>query len=190
MRVAALAVTALLPLALACGDDGGGNPADAAQNTDAPAAADAPPAADSGPADAFVPPPDGPPGDAVSAADLGPVDCRNDGECPGSSTCTESAPGGACTGCISIADCPSDTDCYPQFGGACIRDGCTSDADCNLGKECLTGSGRCAIRSCSPQSPCPAPYVCVGNACARPMCGDNDACPAPLVCGGTYCVEP
>lgn len=188
------ALVALLLLAVAgCGDDDDAPDADAARTVDAAATGDAPNPADANPhapdaqlgADAAGDAPD-----ATSAADLGPVDCRTDDDCPGSiNTCALSAPGGICSGgCSDNADCPALTTCDTGIG-ACIRD-CSDDADCSLGKRCLTGSGRCALRSCSDASPCPAPYTCDTGFCRRPMCGDGDSCPAPLICGGTYCVEP
>lgn len=188
MRPFAVLLIAVATTLVACGGDDGGT------TVDAPTA-DAPASDDGSPGDA--PLTDGPAiADAATDAsapdgpltNLGPVDCRVEADCPGLSSCNVSAPGGVCNGCGSDNDCPTGTSCGQV--GACVRD-CVNDGDCSAGKRCLTGSGVCAIRQCSAQSPCPAPYVCVGTLCQRPPCGSGGSCPAPMTCGATnICVEP
>lgn len=187
-RLLVLALATLVAtLVAACGGDDGGAAVDApvtdAAETDDGRPGDGPPT--DGPAgsdaatDASTP--DGP------LANLGPVDCRVEADCPGLSSCNVPAPGGVCNGCGSDNDCPTGTSCGQV--GACVRD-CQDDGDCSAGKRCLTGTGVCAIRQCN-VDPCPAPYVCVGNLCQRPACGSGGSCPAPMTCGvNNVCVEP
>jgi len=128
--------------------------------------------------------------DAATVVGTLAVQCRRNVDClTANPQCSISAPGGICTGCaLNGNDCPTDTSCS-QFG-SCIRD-CTTDAQCNRGMRC-DSQGRCAIRSCSVASPCPAPYTCVGSLCQRPTCPGAGACPSPLTCDTvtSTCVEP
>ncbi len=127
-------------------------------------------------------------GGGGTTSPLATVQCRTNADCPGQSTCTTTAPGGVCNGCGSSADCPGATDCG-SFA-ACVLS-CTTDPDCGGARRCTT-AGLCAIRTCSPTTACPAPYVCSSatgsGLCQRPACAGG--CPAPLTCTGTVCVEP
>jgi hypothetical protein len=179
-------------------NDAGSAPADSGvmpADSGAPAIDAGPGPSDSGPAPAvdsgssFNADSGSSPAPDSGVVDLGPVQCRVDGDCEGG-TCTRSAPGGICQGCggdtCDLVSGQSDLSCYV---GSCVRD-CGSDADCSLGMRCLTGSGRCALRPCGVDEECPAPYVCGGSTCERPTCGESNACPAPLVCSEGQCVEP
>lgn len=141
-------------------------------------------AVDSGVFDAGVTTPDA--GSFVDAGTLGlsRVQCHQGRRCPGTSTCTATAPGGVCNGCGSDTDCPAGTTCG-NFA-ACVRD-CQRDADCGGALRC-TSMGLCAIRTCSATTACPAPYVCSGTLCQRPSC--DGGCPSSMTCSGTVCVEP
>lgn len=148
---------------------------------------------DSGPVGTDAGPVDGGPAPVDSGVDSGtPVDagggvpgqCRTTADCPGISTCSNSAPGGICIGCGSSADCPGDTDCDTSFG-ACILD-CSGVSDCHVGMRCLTRG--CALRSCSDSDTCDG-YECRGGFCRRWECGGGATCPSPFTCVGTICVE-
>jgi hypothetical protein len=123
------------------------------------------------------------PPDVMVPVVLGPVQCREAGDC-GSGDCNLDTPGGVCGQCVGT-ECPADTGCNEEIG-VCVRT-CGDDSDCNLGWYCSTFIGRCLLQSCET---CPAPYVCRDDMCRRPLCGVDGSCPDPLVCLGDVCVEP
>ncbi len=125
----------------------------------------------------------------AASVNLGPVDCASNTDCSFvGGSCNVSAPGGICIGCVP-GGCGTGFEC--RFG-ACVRD-CTVDDDCSAGKRCTPG-GACVIRTCSDQSPCPAPYICndtlVQGLCNRPSCSGG-TCPAGMSCDlpSDTCVE-
>ncbi len=198
-KIALLFLAASAFNAQACSDDVSGPPDAVLPADDASALRDAETALDTQAALDAEPPTDArTPADAESSSDAdalldagapnsGPTQCRRSADC-GNLSCNRGAPGGICLGCGVDADCPSrDFECVAGVG-SCSR-ACSSDGDCNGGMRCHA-NGVCVVRSCSPQAPCPAPYVCGGTLCARPSCTGGAACPAPLVCEDELCVEP
>lgn len=128
----------------------------------------------------------------ASPSDVGfPTDrprgqCVGSDDCPGTLFCAETAPGGICNGC-GADPCPAGTSCN-EFG-ACAR-GCAGDEDCPVGLRCHPTQDICALKSCSLDVDCEAPFVCDSGFCRRPSCGGGSACPAPLACEAGVCVEP
>jgi hypothetical protein len=124
---------------------------------------------------------------STEAGSRPPGQCRSSADCPGSLTCTLSAPGGLCAGCATEADCP-DPGFFECFVGTCQRT-CTTDEECPWGMVCAVGVQRCRLISCT--TDCPVPYDCIGGYCRRPSCLPNPPqCPPTMSCGAANtCVE-
>ena len=71
---------------------------------------------------------------------FGPVQCRDNADCPNNSLCFASLPGGMCVTCTNDAGCPTGTTCGANAAvpaaSACLRS-CTSNANCSLGARSL-----------------------------------------------------
>lgn len=113
--------------------------------------------------------------------------CVTSADCPGISTCSSAAPGGICTGCGSIADCPEAADECSEFGACAIS--CTTDAQCPRGQSCA-GTGMCRIAACVAGA-CPdSAFGCSErDLCERVACPGGDECPTGTTCTAGRCVE-
>lgn len=126
--------------------------------------------------------------------------CFTNAHCGAGATCQPDAPGGICNGCgIDPSKCPASFDTCGTFG-SCTR-ACSDDSVCMPGTTCLTGSGVCALKSCTGAGDCPATHACRAISadgatfCRRVLCPLGSECPTGTTCRDTgltpakVCVE-
>ncbi|MFT6819348.1 MAG: hypothetical protein ACJATT_003170 [Myxococcota bacterium] len=82
---------------------------------------------------------------ACSGGEPEPVGCRDDGDCPGDSICTDTS---ECevVECLTSAQCGLNTFC--DLSGYTCVDGCESDVDCLSGSTCDALMATCVETEC------------------------------------------